>query len=102
MAIDRHDALAGVVALLGLAVLAYSVLVLFTPLLGGIVALACLTVAALVRARDTEHAAVVAALALLVLLVTLVTGTLYGLLLALILAVVCYVGWRVVTGRTEG
>ncbi|GAA0649072.1 hypothetical protein [Salarchaeum japonicum] len=100
MALDRHDAAAGVLALLGLAVFAYTLLVTFTPIFGGIVALAALAVAALVRARDLEHAAVVALLAAVVVAATAATGTLYGLLLGLILAAVCYVGWRVVTGRT--
>ncbi|MEE6210189.1 hypothetical protein U3A55_08485 [Salarchaeum sp. III] len=102
MALDRYDALAGGLALLGLAVFVYAVLVAFQPILGGVVALACFAVAAVVRTRDDRHAMVVALLALLVLLVTIATGTLYGLLLGLILAAVCYVGWRVVTGRTAG
>lgn len=95
---DMYDALAGVVALI---VLVYEFFVAFMPLQGLLFVGAFLSVYAVARTGDRDHAAVVAGCWLLVFVGLLSLG-LQGVFLGLILAVVCYVGWRVLTGRVPG
>ncbi|QDX40326.1 hypothetical protein [Salarchaeum sp. JOR-1] len=93
---DLYDGAAGLVALF---VLAWAVLLAFQPILGFLLASAFLSVYTVTRTGDREHAVVAAGCWSLVFAGLFASGFL-GVFLGGILAVVCYVGWRVVTGRT--
>lgn len=87
---DRYDGIAGLVTVL---VLAWAFLYAIQPILGVLIALALLSVYAVARTADYEHAAVVAGLWLLV-FAGLYSLGLLGVFLGGILALVAYGLWR--------